>query len=334
MADVHRIAAVLLLLGGALAWPATGCAAAVDGLYEGAVAGDMTETGREAAAAEALRLVAVRVTGRRSAATDPALAPLYADAPRLVQTFRSGAAGQVVVAFDPETLDAQLGKAGQRVWGRERPATLVVLVSTAAGAPARLLAPAAAALRKELATAAQLRGLPLVWPAGLPTGAEELRYQDALAGRLEPLVDLARQYGAEGVLLGRVGAAGAAGPLWSYSGSAGEVAPAGTGADAVQDLADRYGGLLAAPPAGAGRLLAVVRGIRDLSSYAAAFAALGAVPNVRAVTLEEAGPTTLRFRVAFDGDAEGLRRALQESPRLQLDDAPAAAGELALVLRP
>ena len=333
MAAVHRIAALLIVLLGPLAWPVAGIATPVEGLYEGAVAGDMTETGRAAVASEALRQVVVRVTGRRAAAADPLLAALYLDAPQLVQTFRSGTAGQVVAVFDPETLDARLGKAGQRVWGRERPATLVVLV-VAAGAPGRLLAPAAAALRKDLTATAQLRGLPLAWPTGLPSGVEEARYQDAVAARMDPLLDLARQFGADGVLLGRSGVGGAPGTLWSYAGAAGDVAVSGAGADVVQEIADRYGSQLAAVPADAGRLLAVVRGIRDLSGYSSAFAALAAIPNVRAVTLEEAGSTALRFRLAFDGDAEGLRRAVRESPHLQLDESVPATGELALLLHP
>jgi len=334
MAAAHRIAAVLVTLSGALAWPVAGLAMPVDGLYEGVVTGDMTETGRAAAAAEALRQVVVRVTGRRAAASDPALAALYSDAARLVQSFRSGSTGQVVVVFDPADLDSLLGKAGQRIWGRERPATLVVLVSGATGAPARLLAPAALVLRKDLAAVAQLRGLPLAWPTGLPAGIEEARYQDAIAGRMDPLLELARQFGAEGVLLGRTGLGGAPGTTWSYAGSAGELASAGAGADAVHDVADRYGSQLASAPSDAGRLLAVVRGIRDLPSYASAYAALAAIPNVRAVVLEEAGPTTLRFRLAFDGDPDALRRATRDSPRLQLDDsAPAGAG-LVVALRP
>ena len=67
---------------------------------------------------------------------------------------------------------------------------------------------------------------------------------------------------------------------------------------------------------------------------ATAYAALAAIPNVRAVALEEAGPTTLRFRLAFDGDPDALRRATRESPRLQLDDDAPAGGGLTLVLRP
>jgi hypothetical protein len=331
MRPVNYVAAAMLvslaLLGGSL----SAVAAAVDALYEGVVSGELTEAGRPVAAADALRQVVVRVSGRRSAATDPALASLYADAPRLAQTFRSGSAGQVVVAFDPAALDARLAKAGQRIWSRERPVTLVVLVAPGAAAGARFSAPATAAARREVQTAAQVRGLPLTWPVGLSPVDEAARYQDALAGRTEPLLEVARQAGADGVLLGRVSPTGVA---WSYAGTAGEVAASGTATDAVQELADRYGAQLAAAPADAGRLVAVVRGIHDLGGYASAYAAVAAIPNVRSVALEEVTASRLRFRLGFDGDTEALRRAVRESGRLQIDESAPSGGELQLVLRP
>jgi hypothetical protein len=332
MAAVNRIL-VVLAFAGLLGATAIARAQPVEGLYEGVVAGEMTESGRLAAATEALKQVIVRVTGRRAAAADPVLAPILADAARLAQTFRAPAAGQVLVAFDAATLDGRLGKAGQRVWGRERPATLVVLVPAAGGPPARLLAASAAGLRRDIAAAAQGRGLPLVWPGGLPSGVEEARYQDAVAGRLDPLLDLARQYGAEGVLVGRL-ATPPAPSSWGYAGSAGDVALGGGGADAVQEIADRYASQLASAPADAGRVYATVRSVHDLAGYAAAAQALAGLANVRSVSLDQALGAVLRFRIAFDGDVEGLRRALRDVPRLQLDEAAPSAGEIGLVLRP
>ncbi len=331
MRPVNHVTAAFFLTLALLGGSPGGLAAAVDALYEGVVGGELTEAGRPAAAADALRQVVVRVTGRRAAAADPVLASLYADASRLAQTYRSGAAGQVVVAFDPATLDARLAKAGQRLWSRERPVTLVVLVAPGAAVGARFTATATAAARREIQAAAQLRGLPLIWPVGLSLPEEGARYQDALAGRLEPLLEVARQAQADGVLLGRVAAGGIA---WSYAGSAGAVVANGAAADAIQELADRYGAQLAAAPADAGRLLAVVQGVHDLAGYAAAYAAVAAIPNVRSVALEEVTGSRLRFRLAFDGDTDALRRAVRESARLQLGESAAASGELQLVLRP
>jgi hypothetical protein len=74
--------------------------------------------------------------------------------------------------------------------------------------------------------------------------------------------------------------------------------------------------------------------VHDLAGYAAAAQALAGLANVRSVSLDQALGAVLRFRIAFDGDVEGLRRALRDVPRLQLDEAAPSAGEIGLVLRP
>ncbi len=328
---VHPIAAALLagLLVAGLPGAAGGVT--VEGLYEGTGAGDASDSGRAAAATDALHQVVVRLTGRRAAATDPGLTALYADAARLARTFRSAAGNQQVVSFDPEALETRLLQAGQRLWSRERPLTLVLLVSAKPGA-ARSLGPGAEPeVRRAVVATAQLRGLPLLWPTGLPTSIEQLRADDALAGRLEPLRDLARQYGADALLVGRV----APGVVsWIWTGPAGEGSASGASDEGVQALADRFGAQFATAGARAGQIDAVVRGVRDLAGYALAGNALAALANVRAVSLEEVSGESLHFRVAFDGDADALRRAARESGRFAPDDSAPPGGALQLVLRP
>jgi hypothetical protein len=311
------------------------CAAAaatvVDGLYEAVVPGDATEAGRAAAASEALKQVVVRVTGRRAAATEPALAPVYASAPRFAQTFRTVAAGQVAVGFDAAALDAALLAAGQRVWPRDRPLTLVLLVSEAPGAPANLAGAADPDLRHEVDRAAQLRGLPVAWAGGLDALTQQARAGDALAGRLEPLRALARDFGADGVLLGRTGTGGIA---WSWLGPAGAGTLVGSATEAIDALADRYGTQFATQDSSTGRLTVVIRGIRDLSAYAAATQVLESIGNVSDVALEEAIGETVSFRLSFTGDPEALRQAATQMARLAPDGDAPADGALHFVLRP
>ena len=52
---------------------------------------DRTEAAQTEAFQTAMKTVLVRVTGRRSAEDDPALAPLVANARRYVQQYRGGA---------------------------------------------------------------------------------------------------------------------------------------------------------------------------------------------------------------------------------------------------
>jgi hypothetical protein len=331
MRFVNRIAATLcagLLLAGL---PGIATAVAVDGLYEGTGTGDATDSGRAAAATDALRQVVVRLTGRRAAATDPALAPLYADARRMARTFRSAPGNQIVVAFDAEALEASLLQAGQRLWSRERPLTLVLLVSAKPGAPRSFGGAGEAELRRAVATAGQLRGLPLLWPTGLPASVEQVRVDDALAGRLEPLKELARQYGADALLVGRVTPAATS---WAWTGPAGEGGVTGPGDEGVQALADRFGAQFASAGPRGGRIDAVVRGVHDLAGYALASNALAALANVHSVVLEEVSGDALHYRVSFDGDADALRRAARESGRFAPDDSAPPGGALQLVLRP
>ena len=207
----------------------------------------------------------------------------------------------------------------------------MLLVSTRPGAVRSLGGAADPDVRRSVAATAQLRGLPLIWPTGLPAAVEQARADDALAGRLEPLRELARQYGADALLLGRVAPGATA---WTWTGPAGDGGASGAADEGVQALADRFGTQFATAGARAGQIDAVVRGVRDLAGYAQASSALAALANVRSVVLEEASGESLRFRLAFDGDADALRRAVRDSGRLVPDDSAPSGGALQLVLRP
>lgn len=331
MGFFQRTAAVLLAALVLLAPAGRAEGAIVDALYEAVVTGDSTDAGRPAAAVEALRQVLPRLTGRRAAATDPAFASVVREAPRFAASFRAAGPGQIAVAFDPALLDARLQQAGLRVWPRERPLTLVVVVSASPGAGRTLLSGADAELRRDMVAAAQMRGLPIVWPAGLPPALEQARVDDALAGRLEPLRDLARGIDADGVLVGRAGAGAIA---WSWLGPAGSGTFSGPGGEAVHALADRLSAPAVSAAPAAGRIAILVRGVHDLGEYAQALAAIGRVAAVRGATLEEATGDSLRFRVSFDGDPDVLRAAIRDSGRLAVDETPGPAGALAVVLKP
>ena len=303
--------------------------AVLAGLYQGTVVGDASEAGRAAAAAEALRQVVVRVTGRRTAAGDGALADLYADARRYALSFKSDAAGQLTVGFDPDALDAALTRVGQPLWPRDRPATLVLFASEHSGLP-RPLAPDLDA-RRELERAAQARGLPLIWPGALDAAVEQPFLADVVAGRLEPLRALALSLGAEGVLVRR---SAVPSPTWSWLGPAGPgTVAAATPAEAIHALADRYAAQYAVREAGSGRVGVVVRGVRDLNDYASVLTVLGALATVRGVEVHEAEGETLRLRVGFRGEPDGLRAAALQSGRFSADDPPLVGGELRFVLR-
>ncbi len=301
--------AVLLALA-----PPLAAAATVAGLYEGTVPGEASDAGRGAAAEAALRQVVVRVTGSRAAGADPALAPLYASAARYVQTLRPAAGGLVTVGFDADALDTALVRAGQPLWGRARPATLVVLVLERPDAPRTLVGGVEADEKRAIDRAAQLRGVPLAWPGALDAAATESLVEAAGARRGDMLLEYATRYDASGVLAGR---ATAAGVEWSWFLPVGQGSVAGAAEDGVHAVADRYA---AALTSGQGNVIAllpiVVTGTRGPADLATVAAVLAGIPNVRGVQLERATGGDVTFRVNFRGDLDALRRALAAGGRL------------------
>jgi hypothetical protein len=306
-----RCARALLMLV-ALTTPAVHAA---DGLYEGTVPADATADGRAAAAEAALRQVVVRVTGVRGAGTDPALAPLYGAAPRYVLTYRPASAGLVTVGFDAAALDAALAQAGQPLWGRDRPATLVVLWLERPGLPPVLVGGVEAEQRRAIDRAARLRGVPLAWPGALDPAAAGVLIEAATAQQADALLEVAARYEARGVLAGR---ATDSGVQWSWYLPVGRGELRGGPEDGVHAVADRYAAALASGHGGAIALLPiVVTGARGPADYAAAAAALQGVPGLRGLRLERASSDAVTFRANFRGDPDALRRAVAAGGRLQ-----------------
>jgi uncharacterized protein len=276
-----------------------------------------------------MRQVVVRVTGRRDAGTDAALAPLYAAAARYVQIFRPAAAGLLTVGFDADALDAALVQAGQPLWGRTRPATLVVLVLERPGLPRTLVGGVDAEEKRAMDRAAQLRGLPLAWPGALDAATSEPLIEAADARRGESLLEFATRYDASGVLAGRTTGAGV---QWSWYLPVGPGSVAGTAEDGVHAVADRYAAALTSGQGAAIALLPIeVSGMRGPADLAAVAATLGGIPNVRGVQLERTSGSVATFRVNFRGDLDALRHAVAEGGRLVPTEGEPGAVRFALL---
>ena len=126
---------------------------------------DRSEASLAAAFEAALKIVLVRVTGRRAAAEDPALAPLVGNARRYVQQYRAAPDNQLLVAFDSAAIDRWLTQNDQPIWGRERPSTYVWLaVQTAPESGTVIASEDASELKSAIDAAALERGTPVLWP--------------------------------------------------------------------------------------------------------------------------------------------------------------------------
>ncbi len=86
------------------------------------------------AAAAGMRELAVRISGRSSAASEPALAAAFGNAMHFLEQYRYERNGGgdtpwlAQLRFAASPVDAELRKAGLPVWGGNRPAVLTVLV--------------------------------------------------------------------------------------------------------------------------------------------------------------------------------------------------------------
>jgi len=254
---------------------------------------------------EAMRQALVRATGRREAADDPALARIIADAPQYVQNYATGPRGESQVVFDSAAVQQAISAAGRSAWDGDRPFTLVVLD------PPRTRAQAESA-RIELERAAAARGLPIsLIPLELNDGTGKPLGAAAL-------LEAARRYGGDEILVGRSESAAADAPLqWTLYAPGGSETWSGPLAAGIDHTVDQ---LVPLPPGAASQAEAAARveveGVRSLSDYATVGRLLAATPGVRRVNILSADPGSVVFDVMVRGGAAGLEQALGSATHL------------------
>ena len=291
----------------ALVWLALlpGLAAADVSLYQASVPlKGGTEADRAAGFGEALRVAAVRASGRRDAGANPTIASAAADPSRYVQQYSVTPDHLLKVGFDGRAVEQLLQQAGLPLWPAERPVTLVQLfVPSVAGGARAVLASERPPERDQLERAAQVRGLPIAWPQQ-PVDLAAARARLAAPGAA-----------AQGVL---VGVASGAGIDWSFAQLDTRTqgrGPAATGADLAADaLAARY-----APGStrGVGNVSVRIGAVNDLAAYAALLEYLQSLSLVRGVAVEQVTGDTVQLGLALRGDLELLRRVAALDTHLQ-----------------
>jgi hypothetical protein len=284
---------------------------------------DRSDAAQSAAFQNALKVVLVRVTGHRTADGDPAFAPLVSNARRYVQQYRGAPDNQLWVSFDGSAIDRWLTQNGEPLWGPERPATLVLLgVQSGAQSGTLVTAEDGSELKQAIDAAANVRGLPLIWPAAADLQKYHLDYA-AVNGTAAPgLNDLAHAKGADGLLIGRASNSTAAASVrWTqiFQDRSSDFAGALEG---VNRTADTYATLFAA----SGSLAPIdveVDGIADLKDYAAVEAYLETLTFISHVGVEGLAGSAVTFRLSSRGGVEPLQRALALNGKLL----PLPAGE-------
>jgi len=301
------LAAGLACLGGSVAH-----AVSVTDLYEVTMP---IEQSRDTAFVDALKAVAVRVTGRRDAGLR--LGPAANSPRQYVQRFAFTSDNQLQVAFDSGSVDRLLNEAGLPIWGRERPATLVLLsVPGPDGTPSWVDASYPSAERDLMAKIARQRGLPLAWPS--LSSQDRAALNAATSVTAPELAELAARSNANAILLGhgRRDGSGALVVNWTLAGDDGTPQASGPVDEGVHLAADTFGRLYAASGASLGSVGVEVAGIRNLDDYAATLNYLEGMTLVRSVALEQVVGDTMRLQLAVRGDVTTLRRALALDSRL------------------
>ena len=286
----------------------------------------------DAAFREAMRAVLVRVTGRPDAPDMSNLAPLVAQASRYVASFRRAAGNQLSVSFNGAAIENAVDASGLASWGNERPVTLVWLALDRGGGRRALVSASDTSAEKSRVDASALRrGLPIVWP---DAGDDLVRAtQEAWSGNHAALVDAARRYGADGVLIGRARqtAAGTFEVEWNFSSSGAAANVAGELEAGPELAADRYANVYASQGAAQRtEQIVTVTGIASLEAYASAMRTLAKLAPVRGVSVDEVTMDGVSFRVNVRGDPDALNQAIMRDGRL----APVDAGRLIYALSP
>lgn len=277
---------------------------------------ERSERGQAAALQEAMRQVLVRATGRRGAGHDPALAPLVDDARRYVQRFGVVGADQFFAGFDGVQLERLIVEAGQPLWGRERPGTLVWLTVEEGARRSVLDAASESDLKHAVDRSAELRGLPLIWPAGTRTA----RFADNWNASNEELRASAVDFAADAVLAGRASRSPAGGWRVRWTLLYGDESSEWYGSldEGPHGAADAFAGVFAAgAEQGVVAVFITVSGVSDLGAYARVTSYLESLTLVRALSVEELSGDTVLYRARVQGDAARLARAIGLGSRLE-----------------
>lgn len=336
----------------ALLFAAAAQGAVVNGLYEASVpVPDQTAPARATALQQALAAVLVKVTGERTAGGVPSLAGLLKDPNRFLQQYhyeqtqdtdgnapasgvtyfdltRNGGiltiagTGLVLHAkFDPDAVDQAVLGAGEPVWGRERPATLVWLAIQDANNRTILSATNNPAVVQAMKAVATQRGVPLIFPAMDAQDQQAIAFTDIWTSNAAVIQQASARYKADAILVGDVYLMSAGqyavrwqltfgGSVQAWSGITGDLAT--IAADGLQTAADNYAKHYAilAGSLGESNVLVQVDGIDSIDAYAQVLAYLNTLTPVKSVRVRQVANGSVSFSIDTRSSVDNLAQAI------------------------
>lgn len=290
--------------------------------------------GRDEAYRAALNQVLVRITGAIDAAESPLFAELFPNAARYVLQYRPGEDNTLWVSLDGAAIESVLRRAGQTVWGIDRPLTLVWLAVDWGQGEREIVAAddmnrspgmqrsidRNRLLRERLQEAARLRGLPIAFPLLDTEDLENIGFSDIWGGFDERLLKASERYGAAAILIGRVRPSAAQPYRWTFYFGPGVSEFSEEPATVINQVADA----VAAEFAFAGNVpletvALTISGVDSLHAYGAVHRIMDGLNPVESFKVDSVSGNRIRYIVQVYGGADRLERALRLTRSLEAD---------------
>jgi hypothetical protein len=303
--------------------------AATQDLFDAEVVVPNQTTGvRTRAMSSALEEVLVRVAGQDAILKSAPAKQMLKKPDALVQQYRyfyePGSEPPLLklwVRFDGDAIRSSLQQQGQAYWGSERPDTLVWLAVEDRGRRFVVSADDGTDVQQQIALAAKLRGLPIVFPLMDLEDQSQVRFSDIWGGFFENVMQASRRYNPQAVLIGRLNRSPSGG--WSsrwYLNVAGKPASWSDSnqqldklsQQGIDDTADRLASRFAVAQ-GSGNANTVgisVSGVDSLSDYARLSAYLKGLTAVSGMQVRRVAGADIEYALQLNGSLDDLTRTV------------------------
>lgn len=328
---------VVCLLAALILSGIAGAAFAIEAaaLYTAEVPLDPEEADPRAAAYEtALAEVLLRVSGSALSSDPDRIAAIFPNPAAYVMQFRRGADDTLWVSFDGEAIEETLRLNGQRVWGSERPLTLVWLAvdwgqgereiigadDPEHGVDDAFKVERNRLLRQRVLDVAERRGLPVVFPLLDTEDLTRVSFSDIWGGFDEQVLAASARYEADSVLIGRIRPATGQRNRWSYFFANEERSWTGEPELVVNLIADRLSAEFAIGGAAAPVAVALrVAGITSVEAYGSVQRLLSNMSVVERFTIVAVAGDRVSYRIEAHGGVDRLARALRLAGLLEVE---------------
>lgn len=283
----------------------------------------------------ALREVLTRVSGSELTNDAELVEELFPNPSAYVVRFRKGAADTMAVTFDGEAIENTLRRAGQTVWGSDRPLTLVWLAVDWGQGQREIIAADDAdvsddtgrsidrnrMLRERILDVAARRGLPVVFPLLDSTDLQNVSFSDIWGGFDEDLLEASKRYEVQSVLIGRIRPESSQRNRWDYHFGAENRAWSGEPEGVLNQVAELLAQEFAISSDSPIRVVQLtVSGIVSVEHYGEVQKMLADTNIIDRFAVTRVEGDSLHYDVAVHGGSERLRRALRFGGLLEEDD--------------